>query len=267
MPNRSPTFFLSGIARSGSTLLGSLLNQDPRFFVSPTSPLLDLFCLVEGDLQRLSKQYTFDLNAVSPRIHKAISRAFYSDSDAPYLVDKHRGWPRNIAILKQVITPNPKVICTYRPLAENIVSFLKLMDKDPNNFVDRDLIQNGIQITTTTRAKWLWQHYSSDPFYSMQHGLFHHRENIHVVHYDQLVANPTTTLYDVYNFLEVIPPREGFDFDAPIVNTCSENDAQWGMKDLHTLRPVLEKTSDDPLQVLGAELFKYFNNIDKQMPL
>ena len=40
-------FYLSGLPRSGSTLLGSLIGQRPDFTVTPTSPFLDLLCYTD----------------------------------------------------------------------------------------------------------------------------------------------------------------------------------------------------------------------------
>ena len=255
-------FFLSGIARSGSTVLGSILNQNPDIHVTPTSPLLDLYCLTETTLQNLTEQYTYDVNTVGPNIHKELHHSFYNNIDKPIIIDKHRGWPRNINTIKQIITPEPKVIATYRPIAENIVSFLKLINNDPANFIDKELRKLGKLINTQNRAMMLWQHYSSDPFYSLQHGLQHNRKHILVVDYENIVKKPAETIENIYNFLEI--PSFKHDFNT-INNTCSENDKNWGLKDLHTIKPTLVKTSDDPLTILGPELFDYFNKIDLEL--
>lgn len=255
-------YFLSGIARSGSTLLGSILNQNPEFYVSPTSPLLDLYCLTEESIHKLTSQYTFDLNTVSQNIHKSLHHSFYYNIDKPYIFDKHRGWPRNINTVKNIITQDPKVICTYRPIAENIVSFLKLANKDPNNFIDKSLRQYGREINLKNRAMCTWEHFSADPFYSMADGLKNNRKYILVINYHDLVVQPEVELNRIYDFLEL--PRFDHIYNN-IENTCTEDDMNWGMKNLHNIRPNLEKTSDDPLEVLGEKLFEYFDNIDKQL--
>jgi len=53
-------FFLSGLPRSGSTLLGSLLNQHPEIYATPTSPLADLLCLLDTNFNHLDLQYTYE---------------------------------------------------------------------------------------------------------------------------------------------------------------------------------------------------------------
>lgn len=258
-------YFLSGIARSGSTLLGSILNQNPEMYVSPTSPLLDLYCMTEESLQKLTTQYTFDLPTISPAIHGSLHTSFYSNVKQNHILDKHRGWPRNIDTIKQIITSNPKVICTHRPIVENVVSFLKLANKDPDNFIDKDLKSKGIPLTTHNRAMCIWENYSADPFYSLKHGLDNNRQHIHIVKYDDLVVSPLTELEKIYNFLE-IDSYQGHYFNN-ISNTCAEHDSNWGMKNLHTINPLLNKTSDDPLEVLGEELVEYFARIDTQLNL
>lgn len=258
-------YFLSGIARSGSTLLGSILNQNPEVHVSPTSPLLDLYCKTEETLQQLNAQYTFDLPTISPAIHQSLHTSYYSSVNKKYIIDKHRGWPRNINTIKQIITPNPKVICTHRPIAENIVSFMKLANKDPDNFIDKHLKSRGIPINTRNRALCIWENFSADPFYSFKHGLDHNRKHIHIVRYDDLVSSPDQELAKIYEFLEI----ESYSnhYYTNINNTCAEHDSNWGMKDLHKINPELKKTSDDPLEVLGEELVEYFANIEKQLNL
>lgn len=256
-------YFLSGIARSGSTLLGSILNQNPEVYVSPTSPLLDLYCMTEESLQKLNTQYTFDLPTISPAIHGSLHTSFYSNVKQKYVLDKHRGWPRNIDTIKQIISPNPKVICTHRPIVENVVSFLKLANKDPDNFIDKDLRSRGKALSTHNRAMCIWENYSADPFYSLKHGLDNNREHIHIVKYDDLVSSPQQELDKIYDFLEIDSYKNHY--FSNINNTCAEHDSNWGMKNLHTINPELKKTSDDPLEVLGEELVEYFAKIEKQL--
>jgi hypothetical protein len=70
-------FFLSGVARSGSTILGSILNQNPSIHVSPTSPLMDLFCLTELDYKNMEIQYTYDKESSIDNLHKVLAPTFY----------------------------------------------------------------------------------------------------------------------------------------------------------------------------------------------
>ena len=258
-------FFLSGIARSGSTLLGSILNQNPNIYVSPTSPLMDLFCLTEIDYQKMDIQYTFDKETTTNNLHKVLANTFYQHIDKPYIIDKHRGWPKNVNQIKQYITDTPKIICTWRPIAENICSFLKLIEKDPNNSVDKDLRERGLETNTYNRAMMLWYNYSTDPYESLKYGLENYRESILIVNYDDIINNIENELTRTYKFLEIPEFKHTFD---NITNTCSEvKDAAWGFEGLHNIRSSISKTSNDPRTVLGKDLFEFFTKFDNQLML
>lgn len=253
-------YFLSGMPRSGSTLLGSILNQNPDVYVSPTSPLLDLLCLQNEALNRVSQQYTFDVENQSASIYTALPKAYYESIKKPHIIDKHRAWARNVMPAKLHISENPKVICTNRPVAEVVTSFIKLINKDPNNFIDSELKKKRKPINTNTRAMELWESYIRDPWESLQIGLKNYKENLYFVQYDDLVQNPQDTINKIYDFLEI--NRYDHKFDS-ITNTCGEaKDTAWGLKDLHTIRGKLEKTSDSAQEVLGENLCKYFSQFD-----
>ena len=253
-------YFLSGLPRSGSTLLGSILNQNSDIYVSPTSPLLDLLCYQNEALNKVKEQYTFDDIKQSESIYNSLPKAFYQHIDKPHIIDKHRAWARNVLPAKLHVNAYPKVICTYRPVAEVVVSFLKLINKDPHNFIDASLNKKRLSISTENRAKELWESYISDPWQSLQIGLQNHKENLYFVAYEELINKPAETIAGVYDFLSISQFTHTFD---NINNSCNESkDAAWGLKDLHTIRPVLAKTSDDPSSILGQKLCSYFSQFD-----
>ena len=42
-------YFMAGLPRSGSTLLSSILNQNPRFYSGPSSPVLGAMYALEAN--------------------------------------------------------------------------------------------------------------------------------------------------------------------------------------------------------------------------
>lgn len=256
-------FFLSGLPRSGSTLLASLISQNPDFTVTPTSPLLDLLCFVDEAFLKLDKTYTYDKKTITSNIYKALVPAYYEHIKNKYVLDKHRGHPRNVIPHKMFVTDNPKIICTLRPIAEIITSYITLIEnnKQDNNFVDNRLRELGQKINTSNRAEVLWKEYISDPYMSLTHGLKHHRENIHLVDYDKLVNNPDEELAKIYEFLNVEKYKKHQ--YKNIKNTAAEDkDFAWGLDNLHKIRPALEKKSVNPKDVLGAFLTSQYSEFD-----
>lgn len=254
-------FFMSGLQRSGSTLLGSLLCQNPDIHVSPTSPLLDFLCATEGMLNTLSGNYTYNTEAVIKSVHNCAFQNFYEHIDKPIVFDKHRGWTRNLNTLSKYIE-NPKVIVTYRPIAENIASFIKLAEKDPDNAIDYALREKNVEVNNYNRAKFVWEEWTYEIYDSLRYGLNHNRENIHVVHYKNLVDNPLQELYNIYDFLDLNRYKDHY-FEN-VINTLSEQkDEIWGFKGLHDIRPNVNYESKDPLDVIGPDLCHYFSVYDE----
>lgn len=255
-------FFLSGLPRSGSTLLGSILNQNPDIHTTPTSPLSDLLCYIDESFSKLKTQYTYD-DILMGNTYASILHNFYRHIDSPYVIDKHRAWARNITPLKMFYSENPKIICTNRSIAEILSSYILLIDKnkEEKNFVDEHLKNNNIEISIENRTETLWRSYVSDPYESFVFGLTHFRENIHIVNYDDLIDQPQNTMNEVYNFLEI----DSFDHDFNNIPETLNEDKDlngWGIKDLHKIRSKLERTSPPAEEVigeLGAKLYNSFN--------
>ena len=79
-------------------------------------------------MNKVKAQYTFqDIQAEA--IYKTMPKAYYQHITKPHIIDKHRAWARNIHPAKIHISADPKVICTYRPIAEVVTSFIKLVEK------------------------------------------------------------------------------------------------------------------------------------------
>ena len=252
--------FLSGLPRSGSTLLGSLLAQNKNVYVTPTSPVLDLLCFTNEAFNRLNNNYTYK-ETIDVDIYKAIIDTYYGQYTEQVIIDKHRGWPRNVLPAMKCVTPYPKIVCTHRPISEIITSYIVLMNKQKgDNFVDNHLIQKRIPITTEARAKCLWENYISDPYNSLRHGLDNHKGHIHLVSYDEIISSPSDTIYRINSFLDLDTIENNYD---NIQNVCAEEkDAAWGLNDLHSIRPMLNKISTHPHDILGPFLSSYYDKFN-----
>lgn len=256
-------YFLSGLPRSGSTILGSILNQNKSVYVSPTSPLMDIFYLSENLLTQLEKNYTYDKEAKLNSLHNNLADLYYADVPQKNIIDKHRVWPKNVEQIKKFITKDPKIICTYRPVTEVICSYLKMIDNDPNNIVDKELTEKGLQLNTYNRSMWIWFNYVEDTYNSFKFGLDNNRDCILVIEYDELVNNTQGTLNKVYDFIGIERYQHTF---TDIKNTCGETkDLEWGFKGLHDIRDSISKTSYDPKQVLGRHLYEHFSLFDREL--
>lgn len=252
-------FFLSGLPRSGSTLLGSLLNQHPEIYATPTSPLADLLCLLDTNFNHLDLQYTYEKEKILYNTYHSVMNNFYNHVPKKYIFDKHRGWPKNVDSIKKFYNNSPKILATYRSIPEVLSSFITLIEKTSqyDNFVDNKLRENNIEINNSNRAEYLWRFYVSDPYQSLIYGLKNFREHIHLINYNDLIQTPEKEMEKIYKFLEIESYSHNF---LSIVNTCGEDkDSAWGLDGLHNIRTKLEKTSKPPEEVIGEENVKLYN--------
>jgi hypothetical protein len=255
-------YFLGGIPRSGSTLLGSILNQHSDIYVSPTSPLSDLVTNIEKSFDVLDQQFTFDRENISYNTYSSVLSNFYNHIEKSIILDKHRFWGKNLDIVKPFLFNKPKIIVTYRSIPEVLTSYITLIErtKHKDNFIDNRLREDGVLITNSNRADYIWRYYVSPSYESMIYGLTKYPEWVHMVEYNQLISYPQEEMNKIYEFLEV--PSQNNNFNQ-IENSCGEiKDEAWGLKDLHTIRPNLSKISKDPVEIIGEDAVRLYSKFD-----
>jgi sulfotransferase len=79
--------FISGLPRSGSTLLAGMLRQNPKFHAAMSSPVAGL---VNGLLEQTganSESYSFFDDDKRKRLCKALFDAYYADKNNPVIFD------------------------------------------------------------------------------------------------------------------------------------------------------------------------------------
>lgn len=257
-------YFLSGMPRTGTTVLSSILNQNPNIHCTSTSGMLDFLAGVDSVYYEISKRYS-DINPNQIKnIFKSIAKSYYNHVDENIVVDKWRGWAANINQIKEIIDPNPKIICTYRPIEEIITSFLFLLEQDSDNFVDKNLIQNRISITNENRALYLWNEGVVGECYFFIKKIINDK-NILFVSYQDLVNIPFLTLEKIYNYWELDMYKHNF---INLKTKIDDNDDHWQLKNLHVIRSKIKLEYKNPQNFLSEKFIKYFqsfNEIYKQI--
>lgn len=228
-------YFLSGLPRSGSTLLSAILNQNSQIHVSSSSPVVHLLWSNE---QRIHED-DFYLSHPKPEFKKkflsSIIDCYYSDRTEPHIIDKNRIWMSSIPLILNYISSEPKILCPVRPSAEIVQSFLKLMEMYPENVIDENIQKPR---TLEKRCEYLLSN-DSVLMSSISQILDVPSRMVHFIDYDSLIQFPQQTMKEVYQFLSL--PEYEHDF-RNIVNSVSENDEIYGMPTMHSVRPTLEKT-------------------------
>ena len=230
--------FMSGVPRSGSTVLAAILNQNPETHVSTTSGVvfaLDALANVwhsqdllgENDKERTKLAGTMG----------AVLDTFYEDCEEPVIIDKGRGWPipTILSAMTQVLGEKPKIIATVRSIPDCMASLVRVAKPD-----DLDEFIYSEVLSTHLKAAYI----------SLQTGYEFAPECFCIVEYEDLVAEPKAQLARIHKFLDL--PDFEYDFTAIDGTSVQEDDEEiHGYEGMHDIAPVLAKQhNEDPKDVL-----------------
>jgi sulfotransferase len=251
--------YISGLPRTGTTLLSSILNQNPLFHSGPNSQVLNMMnCL---DLVKNSEMYIADQNP--KRIHTIYNSIIYNyhmNENPPICFDKNRGWTGYVNKIKQYINPNPKIICMTRDIKEILASFIMILrdnDYKEGNFIDRNIEKE--KLNDDERCKYLLgPGVLGISIVNLINAVENHIENILLIDYKNLTENPKETMKKIYTFLG----EEDFEHNFNnIEQKFIEDDLKaFGIKNLHTVRPKLNTQNYIPSEILSEEIISICEN-------
>lgn len=228
--------FISGLPRSGSTLLAALLRQNPAVCAGISSPVGSLFHATRGAMGAWSETSVLLNDDQRARILRALFDAYYADqADKRVIVDTNRAWCARLPALKRLF-PEAKVICCVRSVAWIMDSIERLTRE--HAFNESRLWNNDSERATVfTRVDALAQNdrFVGFAWSALKEAVYgEHAGSLLLVDFDLLAASPQKVLDLIYDFLG--EPRFAHDvdnisFDAPAF------DQNLGLPGLHRVRP------------------------------
>jgi sulfotransferase len=259
-------FFYSGLPRSGGTMLASVMNQHPDLHVTPLSPTVELLYYTEKYFDEQSEAYNADPRVDGKQcVLENIARNYYHSIDKKYIMDNNRAWPNNVGRITRFLTKDPKIVCIVRDVPSILASFIDLLNRNNNpgeNFVDRWLLDNNLELTTENRCMYLMQPIGivNQSLWSMYQGFKKgYRDIMHLVEYNDLVNEPEQTLYDITKFLNINEHK--FEFNN-IVNVTPVNDVTYNLEGMHSVRPKLQDRKLDVYEILGRKLVEEYSGLE-----
>lgn len=252
---------MTGLPRSGSTVLAAILNQNPNVYVTPTSPMLNVSIAMQ-DAWSNDPAVMANYNEIQIlNLTKAILPAYWQHRPEPIIIDKNRGWAKNVSTASKLFGYPIKLISVERDLPSIMASWLTILNKNPHNSVEKNLIIKGLKITRENLMFEMWNFMVRD----CMEGLKKLRENAYTqfisINYDKLISNPKQELYQIEKFLNL--PHWDYQFDYIVNDTVDDDLIAWGITGLHTIRPKLEKISLNPKEILGDILYNQFIKFEK----
>lgn len=126
-----PIHFISGLPRSGSTLLSALLLQNPALHAGMSSPLASLLLGLQRQMSQENEGATFMDDEQRVAVLRAVVAAFYAKLGAEKIVvDTNRMWCAKLPLLARLL-PEARVVACVRDVAWIMDSFERVIRANP----------------------------------------------------------------------------------------------------------------------------------------
>jgi sulfotransferase len=235
---------ISGLPRSGSTLLCALLRQNPRFSAAMTSPVASLCGAIHKKMCGGEFGVFFD-DVKRATMLRGVFDAYYSGIEPGSVVfDTNRTWTGRAALLGELY-PQSRIICCVREVGWIIDSIERMLAKNPLQLSRMFNFQPGASVYsraetlmnsengliglswTTLREAWFGAEAS----------------RLIIVPYEHLVREPERTLHRLYD--EIGETWHAHDFNNAVYDE-PDYDALLGMPGLHKVRQKVEYQERKP---------------------
>jgi sulfotransferase len=250
--------FISGLPRSGSTLLAAVLKQNPRFYAGMTSPVGSLMGALQSQFSAGSEFGPVIETEVRRRLLRGLFENYYHNRTADQVVfDSNRLWCAKLPSVKDLY-PRAKVIACVRNVAWVMDSLECLYRANP--FENTKLFGDDLERNTVySRVETLAQGGRLVGFaYSALKEAYYgeHADSLLLVEYELLTQAPEKVMRLVYDFLGERWFAHDFanlSYDAP------EFDQALGLAGLHHVR---SKIALEPRRtVLPPDLFEQYSKL------
>jgi len=219
---------LSGLPRSGSTLLSTILHQNPDIYAEGNSAVCQLMWDMQQSCEISSREQleaNYRFNTAYDLISE-IPNIYYQNTTRPIIVDKCRSWtlPANQDLLRRYVTDTPKTIVLTRPVDEIVNSFQSLHELNNKPFDANEYLREDSEplMRSLRGVEWAKQVNQGEFLF---------------VTYNELVTETDNVLDEVYSFIDA--PRFEHDLNN-IENVMCENDFVYGLAGMHDVRSEIE---------------------------
>ena len=229
---------ITGLPRSGSTLLCNILNQRSDSFASSTSALPAALSSISTLLSNSPEETSRLANiAGTEENHLRIGRSLietWHDTDAINIFDKSRGWSSQSLMLRSV-APESGIIVTVR---------------DPRNIlasIERQNAKTGLYNTGKSLFEICSKHVSDEgligaPIKGIEDLIRRNIPNVCFVEYEKLCSNPSEILRNIELVCKLEP--HVYDFNN-VESLATDLDVLYRNKYLHQTSSKVETSYSD----------------------
>jgi len=246
---------ISGLPRSGSTLLSALLRQNPRFVAGVSSPVAMLCSNLLHSMSGATEFASFFTDDRRRTILQGIFRSYYADvSPDRVIFDTNRSWTARLPLMRELF-PQARVIACVREVGWILDSIERQIRRNPMrpsklfNYKTGGSVYARVEILMDPEKGLVGL-----PWSSLREAWFGEAaDRLIVINYDDLAREPRRILVRLYETLG--EPWFEHDIDN-VVHDEPAYDEDLGLPGLHRVR---RKVTPEPRSpAIPPDLFAKF---------
>jgi len=239
--------FLSGLPRSGTNMLSSILNQNPEIHSEGISSvcrfLWNTHNFIENDnngylKNEMSAVNRFNKNNIK-NIFQSILNGYYYEIDKKIIVDKNFSWTtkENLYIIQNYFENNYKIIILERNIKDIVISFKNIYLKNgwTDEFAEKYIFSPGNPLMR--------------PLSSLIWSKINKNKNFIFIDYDQFIKNPNKYLNEINIFIDSY-----FEYDLNNIILKYPENEKYTPKQFMGVRQNISK------RILDVSISKYAEN-------
>lgn len=250
--------FIAGLPRSGSTMMCSILKQNPQIHAEAVTSLSSLVASVHANWNSYETNKEYENEPAKRGVLNGMLQGYYSHVDKPVVFDKDRQWISQIGFLENLLQRPVKMMIMVRNPAEILASFERLRKESPMFF---SLPDQTLRETSTIASRAYFYAGPNGPL-----GLSHasikdaitmgYLDRLLFVDYGRYCSSPKSQTKRIYDFFELPSFEHNF---SRLEQTEHYNDVPVGLANLHKIKPELKKTTVNCVEYLGLDLYQQYN--------
>ena len=253
--------FISGLPRSGSTLLCNILNQNPAFHATSTSGILEIVLAIRNQWENVAELRASPNKAGKSAVINNILHNYVDVVERPVYFDKSRGWIAYIELAEAILGRKAKILVPVRKITDILSSFENLYRKNAHDWQFPQEKTHFFEWQTVEGRADIWMR-NDQPV-----GIAYNRirdaisrgyqDRLLFIEFEALTNAPDATMRDVYTFLEEDYYQHDFDY---VEQVTQENDDIHGIPGLHIIRNKVEPLADRGDSLIGPTAYKKFDD-------
>jgi sulfotransferase len=248
--------FISGLPRSGSTLLAAILRQNPRFYARMTGPVGAMYMALESAMSKRNETAVFIEERQRRDVLEGLFTSYYRLTHMEKVVfDTNRIWCAKLPALTKLF-PKARIICCVRDISWIMDSIECLVRKNAFELSGMFGFDPGSTVYTRVNRIAAGEGMVGYALDALKEGFFAEQASrLILLEYEALARAPEATLRLLYTLLD--EPQFKHDFDN-IEYDAKDFDVALGTPGLHAVRRKVEWIERQ--SVLPPELFQRFAN-------